>query len=98
VRIYDLAKNLIRLSGYKPNVDMKIEVCGLRPGENFSLVFSPAFRDFAKRNLIGCRDESLPGFGAAPQGFLSLFSLFLSFYLSAYQKGAASKPLLLLYP
>ena len=33
VRIYDLAKNLIRLSGYKPNVDMKIEVCGLRPGE-----------------------------------------------------------------
>lgn len=33
VKIYDLAKNMIRLSGYTPNVDIKIEVTGLRPGE-----------------------------------------------------------------
>lgn len=33
VRIYDLAENLIRLSGYEPNVDIKIQVTGLRPGE-----------------------------------------------------------------
>ena len=33
VRIYDLAKNMIRLSGYTPDVDIKIEVTGLRPGE-----------------------------------------------------------------
>jgi len=33
VRIVDLAKNLIRLSGYEPDVDIKIEYTGLRPGE-----------------------------------------------------------------
>ena len=33
VRIYDLAENLIKLSGYEPHKDIKIEVTGLRPGE-----------------------------------------------------------------
>lgn len=33
VRIYDLALNLIRLSGYTPDVDIKIEITGLRKGE-----------------------------------------------------------------
>ncbi|MBQ7039823.1 MAG: polysaccharide biosynthesis protein, partial [Clostridia bacterium] len=33
VKIYDLAKKIIKLSGLKPDVDIKIEFTGLRPGE-----------------------------------------------------------------
>ena len=35
VRISDLAKNMIRLSGFEPDVDIKIVYTGLRPGEKF---------------------------------------------------------------
>jgi len=33
IKIYDLAYNMIKLSGHKPGVDIKIEITGLRPGE-----------------------------------------------------------------
>ena len=33
VRIIDLAKKMIRLAGFKPEIDIKIKIIGLRPGE-----------------------------------------------------------------
>lgn len=33
VKIYDLAKKLIRYKGYEPNIDIPIKITGLRPGE-----------------------------------------------------------------
>ena len=33
VRIDDLARNMIKLSGFEPDVDIKVEYTGLRPGE-----------------------------------------------------------------
>ena len=33
IKILDLAKNMISLSGFKPDIDIKISITGLRPGE-----------------------------------------------------------------
>jgi FlaA1/EpsC-like NDP-sugar epimerase len=33
VKIVDLARDMITLSGYRPDIDIKIEFTGIRPGE-----------------------------------------------------------------
>jgi O-antigen biosynthesis protein WbqV len=43
VRIVDIARQLIRLSGLQPEIDVRIEVTGLRPGEKlYEELFDPA--------------------------------------------------------
>ena len=54
VRIYDLARNMIRLSGFEPEVDIKIEEVGLRPGEKLyeELLMKDETLDKTDNNMI----------------------------------------------
>ncbi len=54
VRIYDLARNMIRLSGFEPDVDIKIEEIGLRPGEKLyeELLMQTETLDKTDNNMI----------------------------------------------
>ena len=67
VRIDDLARNMIRLSGYEPDVDIKVVYTGLRPGEKLfeELLLSEEGLDKTANDLIfvghlgGFDDEDL---------------------------------------
>ncbi|HHV30645.1 polysaccharide biosynthesis protein [Acetivibrio mesophilus] len=54
VKIRDLARNLIKLSGFEPDVDIKIEYTGLRPGEKLyeELLLSEEGLKATKNNKI----------------------------------------------
>lgn len=54
VRIYELAKNMIRLSGFEPDVDIKIKEIGLRPGEKLyeELLMKDESLDKTDNNMI----------------------------------------------
>jgi FlaA1/EpsC-like NDP-sugar epimerase len=45
VKIYDLARKMIKLAGFTPDVDIKIDVVGLRPGEK---LYEELLNDTAK--------------------------------------------------
>ena len=60
VRIADLAERMIRLAGFRPGVDIKIEYTGLRPGEKlYEELFDP-------REIMGST-ENVPYFIASPR-------------------------------
>lgn len=69
VRIYDLACDLIRLSGYEPDVDIKIEFTGLRPGEKMFEEISVKGESFDKTSndkivILKPDEHDLDGFAS----------------------------------
>lgn len=51
VRILDLARNLIRLSGHQPDVDMPIEITGLRPGDKIHETLAAPHEQLSKTDI-----------------------------------------------
>lgn len=76
VRIYDLARKMIKLAGFTPDVDIKIDVVGLRPGEK---LYEELLNDTAKtipthHNKIMIAQEMVEEFEELHQDIIELIT------------------------
>jgi|GEM_PF-55717 len=63
VRIYDLAAQMIRLAGYEPDVDIDIDIVGLRPGEKLYEELFDSCEEQAESRIPGifeARSRAIP--------------------------------------
>ncbi len=82
VKIADLAKQMIRLAGLKPDEDIKIVYTGLRPGEK---LYEELFCDSEQLTPSGADGVHLAA--AAPQPFIQVNSLITSMGMKAKDTG-----------
>ena len=71
VKIVDLARKMIELSGYRPDEDIKIKFVGLRPGEKM-------FEELShhKEHLSGTGHPKIMSFVSTPVSLLSIEEYF----------------------
>ncbi len=91
VRILDLAKQMIRLAGLKPDEDVKIAITGLRPGEKLHEELLHASEDLVETECAGI-------LLAAPRtADYQLLARGIEELVDAVQSGDRGKPLAILH-
>ncbi len=88
VRIYDLAVNMIRLSGLEPNKDIEIKITGLRPGEKLY-----EERLMAEEGLQKTENEMISIGKPLDFDEQNLFKKIQELYVEAYKESSKMKEL-----
>lgn len=107
VRIDDLARNMIRLSGFEPDVDIPVVYTGLRPGEKLfeellmndeglektanELIFVGHFNDFDRDVLMAQLDDLAEASSHNDSGIRALLQRIVPTYHSAEARAAAQE-------
>ena len=105
VRIDDLARNMIRLSGLEPDVDIRVVYTGLRPGEKLyeellmqdegldktpnELIFIGHFNDFDGEQLAGALEELRLACAKDPENIREVVCRLVKTYHPAQEQAAA---------